>query len=74
MVQSENLVINPKPGHTLNRYEFAVEDGDVIMLATDGVFDNVPDSLLLSEITEKVSAGCICVAYSCSRSRHTRQE
>lgn len=38
-----------------DRYEFAVEDGDVIMLATDGVFDNVPDSLLLAEITEKVN-------------------
>ena len=33
----------------------------MIMLATDGVFDNVPDSLLLAEITEKVSEGCRCV-------------
>ena len=37
------------------RYEFNVEDGDVIMLATDGIFDNVPDSLLLEEISAKVT-------------------
>ncbi|XP_065335245.1 protein phosphatase PTC7 homolog [Cloeon dipterum] len=30
--------------------DFVVEDGDVILLATDGVFDNVPDSLLLAEL------------------------
>jgi protein phosphatase PTC7 len=33
-----------------DRYEFSVEDGDVIVLATDGVFDNIPDSLLVAEI------------------------
>lgn len=33
-----------------DRYEFSVEDGDVILLATDGVFDNVPDSVLVKEI------------------------
>jgi protein phosphatase PTC7 len=27
-----------------------VEDGDVILLATDGVFDNVPDQLLITEL------------------------
>ena len=32
-----------------------MEDGDVIMLATDGIFDNVPDSLLLAEISSKVT-------------------
>ena len=30
-----------------DRYEFSVEDGDVILLATDGVFDNIPDSVLI---------------------------
>jgi len=34
----------------LNRYEFGVQDGDVIIMATDGIFDNVPDSLLVAEI------------------------
>lgn len=29
---------------------FQVENGDVILLATDGVFDNVPDSLLIPEL------------------------
>jgi len=29
---------------------FGVEDGDVILLATDGVFDNVPDQLLVTEM------------------------
>ena len=33
-----------------DRYEFSVEDGDVILLATDGIFDNIPDSLLVAEI------------------------
>lgn len=27
-----------------------MEDGDVILLATDGVFDNVPDGLLITEM------------------------
>ena len=34
----------------LFRYEFHVQDGDVIIMATDGIFDNVPDSLLVAEI------------------------
>lgn len=29
---------------------FRVEEGDVILLATDGVFDNVPASLLLAQL------------------------
>ena len=33
-----------------DRYEFSVEDGDVILLATDGVFDNVPTSVLVKEV------------------------
>ena len=33
-----------------DRYEFSMEDGDVILLATDGVFDNIPDSVLQEEI------------------------
>lgn len=32
--------------------DFAVENGDVILLATDGVFDNVPDHLLLKELSQ----------------------
>uniref|UniRef100_A0A2H8TK18 Protein phosphatase n=1 Tax=Melanaphis sacchari TaxID=742174 RepID=A0A2H8TK18_9HEMI len=32
--------------------DFAVENGDVILLATDGVFDNVPDHLLLKELSK----------------------
>lgn len=30
-----------------NTTDFPVEDGDVILMATDGVFDNVPDQLLI---------------------------
>ena len=33
-----------------DRYEFNVQDGDVIIMATDGIFDNVPDSILVAEI------------------------
>lgn len=40
----------------LSRYEFPVEDGDVIMLATDGIFDNVPDSLLVEQMS--TLSGC----------------
>lgn len=35
-----------------DQYEFSVEDGDVILLATDGIFDNVPDKLLAAEMAE----------------------
>ena len=34
------------------RSSFAVQDGDVILLATDGVFDNVPQSLLVAELSK----------------------
>jgi len=37
----------PESADTSN---FQVEDGDVILLATDGVFDNVPDQLLITEL------------------------
>lgn len=30
--------------------DFAVEDGDVILVATDGVFDNLPQNLLINEL------------------------
>lgn len=33
-----------------DRYEFNVEDGDIIILATDGIFDNVPDDLLVEQV------------------------
>lgn len=41
------LICRPEAADTSN---FKVEDGDVILLATDGVFDNVPDQLLLTEL------------------------
>lgn len=31
---------------------FPVEDGDVILVATDGVFDNLPQNLLVSELVK----------------------
>lgn len=40
-------LFRPESANTTN---FQVEDGDVILLATDGVFDNVPDQLLLNEL------------------------
>jgi hypothetical protein len=40
-----------------DRYELSVEDGDVILLATDGVFDNISDSLLVAEIGALQKAG-----------------
>lgn len=38
---------SPESADTSN---FHVEDGDVILLATDGVFDNVPQHMLLTEL------------------------
>ncbi|XP_076167937.1 protein phosphatase PTC7 homolog isoform X2 [Ptiloglossa arizonensis] len=50
----------PPPGHSglvlsdspesADTLSFGVEDGDVILLATDGVFDNIPDQLLITEM------------------------
>lgn len=47
----------PPPGHAMNvltdgpecaaLLQFDVECGDIVLLATDGVFDNVPDEMLL---------------------------
>merc|ERR1712071_268565 len=52
----------PPPGHdgsalndspeSANQSQFAVEDGDVILLATDGVFDNVPQPVLVKELSK----------------------
>lgn len=41
------MFIRPEAADTA---EFVVEDGDVILVATDGVFDNVPESELISEL------------------------
>jgi len=46
-LQSEVLADRPE---SADQYEFSVEDGDVILLATDGIFDNVPDKLLVQEM------------------------
>lgn len=52
----------PPPGHdgsalsdspeSANQSQFAIQDGDVILLATDGVFDNVPQPLLVAELSK----------------------
>jgi len=46
-LQSEVLSDRPE---SADQYEFSVEDGDVILLATDGIFDNVPDNVLVQEM------------------------
>jgi len=46
-LQSEVLSDRPE---SADSYEFSVEDGDVILLATDGIFDNVPDKMLIAEM------------------------
>ena len=48
-LQSEVLADRPE---SADQYEFSVEDGDVILLATDGLFDNVPDRLLVAEMSD----------------------
>lgn len=52
----------PPPGHggnvlsdspdSADTLSFPVKDGDVILVATDGVFDNVPTNLLLDTLKE----------------------
>ncbi|XP_060829556.1 protein phosphatase PTC7 homolog isoform X3 [Bombus pascuorum] len=44
-----DLVLSDSP-ESADTSSFGVEDGDVILLATDGVFDNVPDQLLITEM------------------------
>ncbi|KAH0560194.1 protein phosphatase PTC7 homolog [Cotesia glomerata] len=44
-----DLVLSDSP-ESADTSTFGVEDGDVILLATDGVFDNVPDQLLVTEM------------------------
>jgi len=46
-LMSEVLADRPE---SADQYEFSVEDGDVILLATDGLFDNVPDRLIVDEM------------------------
>jgi len=46
-LQSEVLSDQPE---SADQYEFPVQDGDVILLATDGIFDNVPDQILIAEM------------------------
>lgn len=58
----------PPPGHQQDvlsdqpdsamRDSFPVEDGDVILLATDGVFDNLPQNLLVNELVKVQGERC----------------
>lgn len=47
--QADVLSDRPDSASTDN---FPVEDGDVILVATDGVFDNLPQNLLISELVK----------------------
>lgn len=46
-----NHVLSDSP-QSADRDSFPVEDGDVILVATDGVFDNVPKNLLLDTLKQ----------------------
>ncbi|EEB14038.1 5-azacytidine resistance protein azr1, putative [Pediculus humanus corporis] len=46
-----DVVLNDRP-ESADQSNFPVEDGDVILVATDGVFDNVPDSILITELVK----------------------
>lgn len=48
---NQNRVLSDSP-ESADRNSFPVEDGDVILVATDGVFDNVPKKLLLETLRE----------------------
>ncbi|XP_074039512.1 protein phosphatase PTC7 homolog isoform X1 [Leptinotarsa decemlineata] len=53
--QQEVLSDQPDSAITDN---FPVEDGDVILVATDGVFDNLPQSLILNELVKVQGERC----------------
>lgn len=42
-------VLSDQPDSAITN-NFPVEDGDVILIATDGVFDNLPQNLLIEEL------------------------
>ncbi|XP_044758746.1 protein phosphatase PTC7 homolog isoform X2 [Coccinella septempunctata] len=44
-------VLSDQPDSAITE-NFPVEDGDVILVATDGVFDNLPHNLLINELTK----------------------
>jgi len=48
---NQNRVLSDSP-ESADLYSFQVQDGDVILVATDGVFDNVPKKLLLETLKE----------------------
>lgn len=45
----DGVVLSDSPD-AANTSDFPVEDGDVIMLGTDGIFDNLPDALIVAEL------------------------
>ncbi|XP_017778075.1 PREDICTED: protein phosphatase PTC7 homolog [Nicrophorus vespilloides] len=53
--QADVLSDQPDTAMTEN---FPVEDGDVILLATDGVFDNLPHKLLVNELQKVQGERC----------------
>lgn len=42
-------------------YEIPLEEGDVVILATDGLFDNLWDEQLLELVDEALQVGCVLV-------------
>lgn len=46
-----NNVLSDSP-ESADQFSFPVLDGDIILVATDGVFDNVPKKLLLETLRE----------------------
>ncbi|KAB0792936.1 hypothetical protein PPYR_12556 [Photinus pyralis] len=50
-------VLSDQPDSAITN-NFPVEDGDVILVATDGVFDNLPQSLLIKELCKVQGERC----------------
>ncbi|KAF2902119.1 hypothetical protein ILUMI_04068 [Ignelater luminosus] len=50
-------VLSDQPDSAITN-NFPVEDGDVILLATDGVFDNLPQNLLVKELCKVQGERC----------------
>ncbi|CAH1179978.1 unnamed protein product [Phaedon cochleariae] len=50
-------VLSDRPDSAVTE-DFPVEDGDVILVATDGVFDNLPHNLIVNELVKVQGERC----------------
>lgn len=60
-------VLSDRPESAL-RGEFSVREGDMLMVATDGVFDNLPDSMIIKELIKVAGTTDVTVLQNAANS------